>query len=137
MAKVRYERSGAASILTIDRPERRNAVDAETAELLLDGFRRLEADEGARGLVLTGHGPGVGDVPHRPGRARGGGARLGARQRGRPGGRVPRPGAPDRRGPGRLSADDHALRSPGGDRGIRPAPCRWLEAGSPGGPGVD
>jgi len=57
MAKVRYERSGAAAVLTIDRPERRNAVDAETAELLLDGFRSFEADEDARVLVLTGAGP--------------------------------------------------------------------------------
>jgi enoyl-CoA hydratase len=57
MAKVRYERSGAAALLTIDRPERRNAVDSETAGLLLDGFRRFEADEGARVLVLTGEGP--------------------------------------------------------------------------------
>ncbi len=31
---VRYERSGAAAILTIDRPDRRNAVDGPTAELL-------------------------------------------------------------------------------------------------------
>jgi enoyl-CoA hydratase len=37
MPKVRYERSGAAAVLTIDRPERRNAVDGETAGLLLDG----------------------------------------------------------------------------------------------------
>jgi enoyl-CoA hydratase len=57
MAKVRYERSGAAAVLTIDRPERRNAVDAETAELLLDGYRRFEADDEARVLVLTGEGP--------------------------------------------------------------------------------
>ena len=57
MPKVRYERTGAAALLTIDRPERRNAVDAETAGLLLEGFRRFEADEGARVLVLTGQGP--------------------------------------------------------------------------------
>ncbi len=56
MAKVQYERAGAASLLTIDRPERRNAVDAETAGLLLDGFQRFEADEDARVLVLTGRG---------------------------------------------------------------------------------
>jgi enoyl-CoA hydratase len=56
MAKVRYERSGAAAILTIDRPERRNAVDAETADLLLEGYRRFEADDEARALVLTGAG---------------------------------------------------------------------------------
>jgi enoyl-CoA hydratase/carnithine racemase len=54
MAKVRYERQGAAAVLTIDRPERRNAVDPETAELLLDGYRRFEADDEARVLVLTG-----------------------------------------------------------------------------------
>ncbi len=57
MSKVRYERGGAAAVLTIDRPERRNAVDPETASLLLDGFRRFEADEGARAMVLTGEGP--------------------------------------------------------------------------------
>jgi len=51
---VRYERSGRASVLTIDRPERRNAVNGETAELLRQGFRRFEEDEGARVLVLTG-----------------------------------------------------------------------------------
>jgi enoyl-CoA hydratase len=55
-AKVRYERSGAAAVLTIDRPERRNAVDDETARLLLDGLRRFEADDEARALVLTGAG---------------------------------------------------------------------------------
>jgi enoyl-CoA hydratase len=47
---------GAAAVLTIDRPERRNAVDAETAELLLEGYREFEHDEGARALVLTGAG---------------------------------------------------------------------------------
>ena len=44
-------------MLTITRPERRNAVDDETAALLLDGFRRFESDEDARALVLTGDGP--------------------------------------------------------------------------------
>jgi enoyl-CoA hydratase len=57
MSKVRYARVGAAAVLTINRPERRNAVDPETASLLLDGFRRFEADEGARAMVLTGDGP--------------------------------------------------------------------------------
>jgi enoyl-CoA hydratase len=57
MSKVRYERAGAAAVLAIDRPERRNAVDPETAALLLEGFRRFESDEDARALVLTGEGP--------------------------------------------------------------------------------
>jgi enoyl-CoA hydratase len=54
--EVRYERVGAAAVLTIDRPERRNAVDATTAEALRAGLARFEADDGARVLVLTGAG---------------------------------------------------------------------------------
>jgi enoyl-CoA hydratase len=53
---VRYERSGAAAVLTIDRPERRNAVDGETAEALREGYDRFVADDDARVLVLTGAG---------------------------------------------------------------------------------
>jgi enoyl-CoA hydratase len=54
--EVRYERVGAAAVLTIDRPDRRNAVDGPTAERLLDGVEAFEADDGARVLVLTGAG---------------------------------------------------------------------------------
>ena len=54
--EVRYERVGAAAVLTIDRPRRRNAVDGPTAERLLEGVEAFEADEGARVLVLTGAG---------------------------------------------------------------------------------
>jgi enoyl-CoA hydratase len=57
MPTVKYERVGAAAVLTIDRRERRNAVDVETAGLLLDGFREFEGDDDARALVLTGEGP--------------------------------------------------------------------------------
>jgi enoyl-CoA hydratase len=53
---VRYERTGAAALVTIDRPERRNAVDGATASALLDALERFEADDGARVLVLTGAG---------------------------------------------------------------------------------
>jgi enoyl-CoA hydratase len=56
MAKVSYERRGAAAIVTITRPERRNAVDAETAELLLGAYHRFEADQEAIAMVLTGEG---------------------------------------------------------------------------------
>jgi len=52
--EVRYERVGAAAVLTIDRPARRNAVDGPTAERLLAGYRAFEEDEGARVLILTG-----------------------------------------------------------------------------------
>ncbi|MDQ4041693.1 MAG: crotonase/enoyl-CoA hydratase family protein [Actinomycetota bacterium] len=54
--EVRYERTGAAAVLTIDRPERRNAVDGATAEQLKAGYERFEADDDARVLVLTGAG---------------------------------------------------------------------------------
>jgi enoyl-CoA hydratase len=54
--EVRYERVGAAAVLIIDRPDRRNAVDGPTAERLLDGVEAFEADDGARVLVLTGAG---------------------------------------------------------------------------------
>jgi enoyl-CoA hydratase/carnithine racemase len=56
MSEVRYERTGAAAVLTIDRPERRNAVDPATADELLNGYRSFEADDDARVLVLTGAG---------------------------------------------------------------------------------
>jgi enoyl-CoA hydratase len=53
---VTYERIGAAAVVTIDRQERRNAVDGPTAQLLADSYDRFEADDGARVLVLTGAG---------------------------------------------------------------------------------
>ena len=53
---VHYVRDGAAAVLTIDRPERRNAVDGPTAAALLEGFGAFCADDGARVLVLTGAG---------------------------------------------------------------------------------
>src|ERR1700754_3331142 len=53
---VNYERAGAAAVVTIDRPERRNAVDGPTAEALLAALERFEADDDARVMVLTGAG---------------------------------------------------------------------------------
>jgi enoyl-CoA hydratase len=55
-AGVSYERVGSAAILTIDRPRRRNAIDAAAAQLLREGVRRFEDDDAARVLVLTGAG---------------------------------------------------------------------------------
>jgi len=55
-APVRYERTGAAALVTINRPERRNAVDAATAEGLRAALRDFEADDGARVMVLAGAG---------------------------------------------------------------------------------
>ena len=53
---VRYERVGAAALLTIDRPARRNAIDGPTAEALAAGYAAFASDDDARVLVLTGAG---------------------------------------------------------------------------------
>jgi enoyl-CoA hydratase len=53
---VHYERTGAAAVVTIDRPERRNAIDGATAEALDAALDRFTTDEDARVLVLTGGG---------------------------------------------------------------------------------
>jgi enoyl-CoA hydratase len=53
---VRYERRGAAAIVTIDRQERRNAVDGPTAAALHEAYLRFESDEEARVMILTGAG---------------------------------------------------------------------------------
>ena len=41
---VSYELRRRTAVVTIHRPERRNAVDAPTATALADAFRRFEAD---------------------------------------------------------------------------------------------
>ena len=52
--KVSYERVGAAALVTITRPEVRNAVDPETAAALLEAYEKFVADDEARVMVLTG-----------------------------------------------------------------------------------
>ncbi len=56
MPEVTYERRGAAAVVTIDRPERRNAVDPNTADQLLEAYRSFEGDDEARVMILTGNG---------------------------------------------------------------------------------
>jgi enoyl-CoA hydratase len=53
---VRYERRGSSALITIDRQERRNAVDGPTAQALHEAYERFEQDTDARVLVLTGAG---------------------------------------------------------------------------------
>jgi enoyl-CoA hydratase len=53
---VDYERRGASAVVTIDRQERRNAVDGPTAEELGAAYRKFEADDDARVMILTGAG---------------------------------------------------------------------------------
>jgi enoyl-CoA hydratase len=51
---VRVEDHGAVRVVTIDRPEVRNAVDGPTAQLLFDIFVDFETDDVAMVAVLTG-----------------------------------------------------------------------------------
>ena len=53
---VLVEPNGPVVTITIDRPERRNAVDPATAQELREAFDAFEADEAAQIAVLTGAG---------------------------------------------------------------------------------
>src|ERR1700722_13698782 len=53
---VRYERVGPGAVLTIDRPEARNALNASVRSGLFAGIRRFNGDTSAKVLVLTGTG---------------------------------------------------------------------------------
>ena len=53
---MRFEIEGPVGIVTIDRPEVRNAVNGPTASALADAFRRFEADDALVAAVLTGAG---------------------------------------------------------------------------------
>jgi enoyl-CoA hydratase len=53
---VRVEQDGPVRVVTIDRPERRNAVDGPAAAALADAFRAFDRDPGASVAVLTGAG---------------------------------------------------------------------------------
>jgi enoyl-CoA hydratase len=51
---VRIEHDGPVTVVTIDRPHARNAVDRPTAQLLADAFRAFEADDDRSVAILTG-----------------------------------------------------------------------------------
>ncbi|MEQ8405141.1 MAG: crotonase/enoyl-CoA hydratase family protein [Oceanicaulis sp.] len=53
---VRTETRGPVLIVTIDRPDRRNAVDRETAATLANAFRAFDADDALSVAILTGAG---------------------------------------------------------------------------------
>jgi enoyl-CoA hydratase/carnithine racemase len=54
--EVLRERRGRVEILTINRPEARNAINLATATALSSAFDDLEADQGCRVVVVTGAG---------------------------------------------------------------------------------
>ena len=56
MDSVRVETDGPVLVVTIDRPERRNAVDWVTAEALREAFVSLDSDDDLCVAVLTGAG---------------------------------------------------------------------------------
>lgn len=53
---VTYAIDGDVAIVTIQRPERKNAVDRRCAEALAGAFRRFDADDAASVAILTGAG---------------------------------------------------------------------------------
>ncbi|MEX0785245.1 MAG: enoyl-CoA hydratase-related protein [Dehalococcoidia bacterium] len=75
--KVLTERRGRAFVVTINRPDQRNCVDGETAQLLNDAADEFRADDGLDFLILTGAGElafcsgadlkNVGSLTERPG----------------------------------------------------------------------
>ena len=54
MSTVRINHDGRVTVVTIDRPEVRNAVDRATADALADAFRAFEDDEDRDVAILTG-----------------------------------------------------------------------------------
>jgi enoyl-CoA hydratase/carnithine racemase len=56
MSELLTENRGAVRILTMNRPEKRNALNQALTEALLAGLRAAEADDGVRSIVLTGAG---------------------------------------------------------------------------------
>ena len=53
---LRVESIGDAVVLTIDRPETKNAIDKDLARRVREAIRLAEGDPGVRGIVLTGAG---------------------------------------------------------------------------------
>jgi len=53
---VEYTVANSVAVVTLNRPERRNAVDAATAAALASAFRRFDTDPSASVAVLTGAG---------------------------------------------------------------------------------
>jgi enoyl-CoA hydratase/carnithine racemase len=55
---LEVEDRGSVRILTMNRPEKRNALNSELTQGLLDAFRAADGDESVGAMVLTGAGPG-------------------------------------------------------------------------------
>ena len=53
---ILFDREGAVAIVTMNRPERRNALSLEHLEELLACFREIGADRESRAVILRGNG---------------------------------------------------------------------------------
>jgi enoyl-CoA hydratase/carnithine racemase len=58
MSALLVENRGAVRILTMNRPEKRNALNSELTRGLLDALRAADADDSVGAIVLTGAGQG-------------------------------------------------------------------------------
>ena len=58
MTNLLTEDKGAVRILTLNRPEKRNALDTALSRALLEALRAADGEDGVRCVVLTGAGPG-------------------------------------------------------------------------------
>ncbi len=58
MAELLIEDRGAVRTLTMNRPEKRNALNNALTGALLEGLRAADADDAVHAIVLTGAGPG-------------------------------------------------------------------------------
>jgi len=54
---LRCKQIGSVLVITLDRPQLKNAINREMAESLADAFDRLDADDSLKIGVLTGEGP--------------------------------------------------------------------------------
>lgn len=54
--KVLFEKDGKTAVITINRPQRRNALDDEAKQLLADAIRKAREDRTVSSVVLTGAG---------------------------------------------------------------------------------
>jgi enoyl-CoA hydratase/carnithine racemase len=54
---LRFERDGAIAVVTMNRPEKRNALSVEHMAELIDCFESIGADRGVSVVILRGEGP--------------------------------------------------------------------------------
>lgn len=76
-APVIFSANGPVAMLTLNRPEKLNALNYETNDLLLFHFGRIERDEALRAVILTGTGRAFsagGDIPEFAASIRAGGS---------------------------------------------------------------